>query len=238
MALTKRSESPNIYLQVKHYCLWREVKVQEPACEELEVMNPSTGLKVKKWGYRFDTVTGHTTQLVKYDTGDKYETRFFGFKLHLIDGVDAYVIDMPYHSQILRRFLRVARNINWNLPFSITIFKGKGKEGKKAGAEETGIWFRQAGDTVKAYYSKENPHGMPAATLDQDEQKWDFKAQHRWLIGRLQDETIPDIEEAAARFKPPVHPDLPSELADSQEPPPNWDPAYDKDGISDDDVPF
>lgn len=237
MALVKRSESPIIYLEVKHYCLWRPVKDIEPAAEEITVNNPSTGKPVTKYGYRFDTVTGRAVDLVKYDTEKKYEKRYFGFKIHLLDGADRYVLDMPYQSQILRRFLRVARSINWNLPLSITIFKGKGTGDKK----ETGVWFRQAGDTIKPYYSKEQPHGCPNAIFDKDEQKWDFKDQHRWLVAKLVEETIPDIQEAAARVAPPTTSDLEHELAnhevpepDPSEPPNQWG----KDEITDDDVPF
>lgn len=237
MALTKRSDSQVVYLEVKHYCLWRPLKVQEPACEEIEVNNPSTGEKVKKYGYRFDTLSGRVTELVKYDTGTKYGTRYFGFKLHVLDGADRYVLDMPYHSQILRRFLRVVHNIDWSLPLSITIFKGKSRDGKKAGAEETGVWFRQHGDTVKPYYTKELPHGMPVATFDQDEQKWDFKPQHRWLVERLQNETIPDIEAAAERVAPPVQPDLDHE-PEAQPETSNETPPWSRDEINDDDVPF
>ncbi len=240
MALTKRSENQIVYLEVKHYCLWRALKKEEPGCDIVQANNPKTGAVVTKYGYRFDTVSGSATKLVKYDTGKQYATRYFGFKLHLSEGVDTYVLDMPYQSQILRRFLRVARNVDWALPLSITIFKGKGKEGKAAGAEETGVWFQQRGETVKPYYTREQPHGMPVATFDDDEQKWDFKPQHRWLVDRLQSETVPDIEQAAARTAPPVEPDAVDFGERHQEP--DSEPApkseWGNDYITDDDVPF
>ena len=74
---------------------------------------------------------------MKYDTEKKYSKRYFGFKLSLAEGTETYVIEMPYASQILRRFLHVAPNVDWTHPLSITIFKGKKKEG--AGVETTGI---------------------------------------------------------------------------------------------------
>ena len=234
MALTKRSESSVIYLEVKHYCLWRAIKKQVPGCDEVEANNPSTGATVLKYGYRFDTITGRAVKLEKYDTEKKYQVRYFGFKLHLVDGDDKYVLDMPYKSGILRRFLHLAHNIDWNLPLSITIFKGKKKEG--AGVEETGIWFQQRGETVKAYYTKDALHGAPEAIFDTVEQRWDFKAQHRWLCEQLQNETVADIEEAARRAAPPVeeiaqeHGDAPQDEVGTPYAPP--------DGIDDDDVPF
>lgn len=233
MALTKQSESNIIYLQVKHFSLWRELKKQVNGCEEIDVTNPKTGAVIKKYGYRFRTLTGRAVKLFKYDTEQKYSTRYFGFKLQIRDGVDQYVLDMPYNSQILRRFLRVARNIDWAQPFSLTVFKGKKNE---RNIEETGIWFEQRGETVKAYYTRENPHGMPPANQDPDTHEWDFKAQHRWLIEKLKTETMADIEAIAASLAPPVEPDH----GDAAEPEPHEESGAMVGAveIDDDDVPF
>lgn len=233
MALTKRSESNTVFLQAKHYCLWQEVKQQVPGCEAVEVKNPKTEAVSTKYGFKFNTVSGLVTDLVKYDTERKYATRFFGFKMHFRDADDAYVLDMPYQSQLLRRFLRVAPNVDWNLPLSITIFKGK----KENGSEELGVWFQQHGETVKVYFTRENPRGMPNAIHHADTQEWDFREQHRWLVERLKTETIPDIQEAAKRVAPPVQP----LHSDAEEPTPAEEqpqPHHRSDEITDDDVPF
>jgi hypothetical protein len=232
MALTKRSENKIAYLEVKHYCLWRGLKKEVAGCDVVEANNPATGGKVMKYGYRFDTVTGHATRLVKYDTEKKFSKRYFGFKLWLAEGTETYVIDMPYTSQILRRFLHVAPNIDWTFPLSITVFKGKKKEGK--GVETTGIWFHQFGETIKRYYSREEPHGMPEATYDNDLQQWDFKAQQRWLVERLKEVTIPDIEAAATRApEVPDSGEFTAEPGTSDDgiPPTDWQ-------VDDSDMPF
>ena len=229
MALTKYSDSKVIYLQVKAYSLWQEFKKPVAGCDEIEVKNPKTGEIIKKHGYRFDSVSGHVTKLVKYDTERKYPTRYFGFKAHFLDGGEVYVLDMPYQSQILRRFLKVAHNVDWSLPLSISVFKGK----KKDGGEELGVWFQQRGATVKPYYTKEQPHGMPEAVYDDQLQNWDFKAQHRWLVAMLQSETMADIE-AAARVAPVVEQSDQGSEADFQA----RDFIVDVQPITDDDVPF
>jgi hypothetical protein len=205
MALTRQSESNAIYLEVKHYCLWRALKKKVEGCDEVEVTNPKTGARSTKYGYRFRDVSGHAVKLVKYDTEKKYATRYFGFKLHIVEGGETYILDMPYKGQMLRRFLRVARNINWSLPFSITIFKGK--KGDKD-SEETGVWFQQRGETIKPYYTREEPRGMPEAYHDPNTNEWDFRAQHSWLVDRLKAETIPDIEAAARKVAPPIQPEV------------------------------
>ncbi len=233
MGLTKQSDNSVVYLEVKHYCLWRSLKKRVDGCDEVDANNPTTGQTVKKYGYRYRSLTGRAVKLVKYDTEKKYSKRYFGFKLHMVDGGDTFVIDMPYNSQILRRFLRLSRNIDWNFPFSITIFKGKKKGG--GGFEDTGIWFEQAGETIKAYYTRENPHGIPPAGQDPHTHEWDFREQHRWLVDRLKSETIPDIEVAAARTAPPIEPH--EEISDAAEPEP-VDETEPFAPIDDDDLPF
>jgi hypothetical protein len=234
MGLTRRSESKFVYLEVKHHCLWRQLKKPLDGCDSVEVTNPQTGVILTKHGFRFDSVSGHVVKIEKYDTLKKYSKRYFGFKVHFVEGPDTYVVAMPYESQVLRRFLRLAHNINWELPLSLTVFKGK----KEGGKEETGIWFQQRGETVKAYYTKDAPHGMPEAIYYQDVEQWDFKAQHRWLVDKLQTETMADIAAAAKKVAPPIQPaadDLGDEpehdTTDSGVIPPHGE-------IDDDDVPF
>jgi hypothetical protein len=222
-----------VYLEAKHYCLWRAIKKEVPGCETIEANNPRTGGTVKKYGYRYDTVTGIVVKLLKYDTASKYSTRYFGFKLHMADGPDTYVIDMPYQSQLLRRFLKVARGIDWTKALSITVFKGK-KENSQI--EPTGIWFQQNGVTIKPYYTREQPHGMPAATHDKIEDQWDFREQHRWLVARLIEETIPDVDAAAAKVAPPIEPHGGDDQADEPPDPPEHTGGGEE--ITDDDVPF
>ena len=113
MALTKRTESNIAYLEVKHYCLWRGLKKETAGCDVVEANNPATGGTVKKYGYRYDTVTGNAIRLVKYDTEKKYSKRYFGAQTLAAEGTETYVIDMPYASQILRRFLHAAPNVDW-----------------------------------------------------------------------------------------------------------------------------
>lgn len=229
MPLTKKTESRAIYLQVKHFCLWMEIKKRVDGCEAIEVTNPKTKEVLTKFGYAYRSVSGRVVKIARYDTADKYSTRYFGFKVHFQDDSDLFVLDMPYQSQILRRFLRVARNIDWLRPLTITIFKGKG-EGKKADGE-TGVWFQQGDDTIKPYYTREAPRGMPTATQDPDTHEWDFKAQHRWLIDKLQAEIIPDVEHASHAV-PPMEPESD---ASEPEPSPQSGPPWE---VSDDDVPF
>lgn len=230
MALTKRSENNTVYLEVKHFCLWRQIKQKVAGCDEVEVTNPKNKEVSTKYGYRYADVSGRITKIEKYDTDKKYSTRYFGFKAHIIDGSDSYVLDMPYRSQFLRRFLHVLPNIKWTEPLSITIFKGK-KQG--SGTDELAVWFKQGGETVRNFYTKDNPNGMPAAVQDRNTKEWDFREQHSWLVDRLK-EQIPAIEAMSKKIAPPIDP------ADDGNEEPTRDngdiPPHGE--ISDDDVPF
>ena len=230
MGLTKQTKSNIVFLEVKYYGLWCALKKHVDGCDIEEPTNPATGQKVLKYGYKYRSVTGRATKLIWYDTENKFDKRYFGFKLTILDAGDMFVLDMPYQSQVLRRFLRLAKNIDWDQPFTLTVFKGKKKEG--SGSEDTGIWFEQNGETVKAYYSKDNPHDMPIATQDALTHDWDFKPQQRWLAEKLKNETAKDIEAAAARFAPPIEPH-----SDAAEPEPQPEP-FTGEMIDEDDCPF
>lgn len=233
MALEKRSSSKTVFLQAKHYCLWQEIKKPVEGCESVEVTNPKTGEVLTKYGFAFNTVSGRVMKLVKYDTERKYATRFFGFKLSLLDGEDSYVFDMPYNSQALRRFLTASPNMDWSLPLSITVFKGKKQDG--GGAEPIVVWFRQRGETVKPYFTREQPHGMPPAVQDQHSKEWDFKTQRRWLVAYLVENIMPAIESAARVAAPPVEPDREEPEHVDQV---GADDPYAGHGIADEDCPF
>lgn len=234
MGLTKRNENQIIYLEAKHYCLWRQFKKEIPGCDVVDANNPATGLTVRKFGEKFYEVSGHAQKLFTYNTGDKYAKRYIGFRLQIAEGPQMFVLDMPYQGQMLRRFLRLARNIDWDKSFSIAVFPGKKKPG--AGAADTGIWFQQGGQTVKPYYTREQPHGMPEAYHDSITDQWDFRTQHRWLVDRLIAETIPDIAAAAAKVAPPIEPHEPMT---APEEPLDMDESPDYSGpVEDSDIPF
>ena len=233
MGLIKKSESSIVYLEIKHYRIWQQLEREVAGCDVVETTNPKTKQTVTKYGWGFAELTARATKLVKYDTEGKYATRYYGYKLHLVDDADGsqFSLDMPYHSQVLRKFLRIAPSIDWSLPFTIQAWKGKTKEGQ--GAAETAILFRQSGDTVKWFFTREHANGMPEATQDPDTKEWDFRAQHRWLIEDLKARTIPAIEKAAAAhsvFEAPQQPEASDAVEESEIP---WGAP-----IDDSDCPF
>jgi len=236
MGLTKQAASKAIYLAIKDYSIWQELKQRVDGCEEITVTNPKTKEVLTKYGYHFRDLEGYVVKLEKYDRKDeKSGSRYFGFKMHMVEGADTFILDMPYHSMILRRFLRIAPNVDWARPLSLTVFRGK-KKGQ--GSEETGIWFRQAGATVKSFYTREQPNGMPAAKQDPHTQEWDFKAQHSWLVDQLIHHTAPEILAIAKDASRDDHSDVAEPESTQDHRDGGGTNAAEEWGITDDDVPF
>lgn len=230
MGLTRKAPSNAIFLTVKDFSLWQELKSPVEGCDSIEVTNPKTKEVIIKHGWKYADLEGKATKLEKYDRMHN-GTRYFGFKLYLRDGEDKFILDMPYQSGFLRKFLKTAPAIDWDRPLSISVFKGRNKE--KGNKEELAVWFRQDGATVKPYFTKDHPGDMPPAVFDRELNEWDFRAQHRWLCARLTEVTMTEIAEAAAHTSAAAEPVEQPEEEDSI-PPSAPLPDY----ISDDDVPF
>ena len=233
MGLTKRSESNRVYLQVKHSCLWREFKQATKETVAVEVTNPSNGKILTKHGIPYENVSGHVVAIDPYKR-EFQGKKFVGFKVHFQEGGQVFVVDMPYQSQVFRRFLKILPNINWALPLSLSIFQGKGKDNKP----ELGVWFRQSGKTIKPFYTREEKHGMPEARQDPVTQDWDFRDQHRWLVEKLLNVHIPAVKIAAAMLAPPVEPAALEDDAQDGSAEDTGDAQQPYSEITDDDVPF
>ena len=197
MGLTRRTESNAVFLSVKDYDLWQEFKTQKPNCDTIQVTNPETKEIITKYGLKYYSVVGHAVKIEEYKREHGKKT-YIGYKLHLRDGADLFIVDMPYQSRLLRNFLQSCPNMNWEKPLSIRAFKGKNDNGDP----EQAIWFQQDGQTIKYYFTKDHPNGMPEPR--QTRTGWDFSARQEWLIDRMMTDTAPRIAAAAAKFAPPT----------------------------------
>jgi hypothetical protein len=199
MGVTRQSETNAMHLSIKDWSLWQEIKNKAEGCETIKVTNPEDKTVLDKYGYKYESLVGRVVHLAEYKREWKGKV-FSGFKLHVQDGADKFILDMPYTSRILRNFLHTCPNMNWSKPLSIRAFKGKNDKGEP----EQAIWFQQDEQTVKFYFTKDNPHGMPAPKQHPRTQKWDFSEQQEWLIERMMNDTAPAIAAAAAKFAPPI----------------------------------
>lgn len=188
--LQKKSDSGVIFLAVKHNSLVRESKGPKEGFEEIEVDNPRTKEKVKKYIERFSAVEGMVTKIEWYDTEQKYENRYQGWKIHLDAAGDPVVLDLPFSSIPASRFMKLAENINWAKPVEFRAWKDIKRDA-------TAFWVGQDNESVLQKYTKDNPGECPAPTQNA-RGKWNYDAQMDWLFGRMKDVVVPAVEKANA----------------------------------------
>ena len=231
MPLTKRSESNAIFLSVKHHCIWQQIDKPASDSVSVEVTNPETKQVLTKHGYQYNDVSGHVAAIEKYDRTVKGK-RYLGYKMKISDGAQVFYLDMPDNSRVLRKFLMLMPNIDWDKPLRIAAWRTRNKETSEF---ETALWFTQDNESVRNFYTKANTNGLPEAIKHPRTGKWDFSAQEDFLsLPSLNRKSYPEIaggyEAAVARAFTLTR----RRLTNSTEPPspPN------NDYIDDDDVPL
>jgi hypothetical protein len=191
--MAQREEKTNnlTYLVVKHHSLCEESKTPKENFVEVEVRNPKTNETVKKYIDKWGAVTGYITKIEHYDTGDKYDTRFQGFKLFLDDEV---VVDLPHKTASYDSFCKLAENIDFNKEVTISAYHNRAKD-------RTGFSVKQDGKNVDWKYTQEHMFDCPPWEKD-EEGEWDSRKQRAFLKSKIIDVVIPKVEEAAKSRAP------------------------------------
>jgi hypothetical protein len=188
--LQKKSDSGVIFLAVKHNSLVRESKGPKEGFEEIEVENPRTKEKVKKYIERFSAVEGVVSKIEWYDTEQKYENRYQGWKIHIDANEDQVVLDLPFSSIPASRFMKLAENINWSKPVEFRAWKD-------AKRDATAFWVGQNNESVPQKYTADNPGDCPPP-IQNARGKWNYDAQMDFLFNRMKDVVIPAVQAANA----------------------------------------
>ena len=188
--LMEKTDSGVIFLAVKHNSLVQESKGPRQGFEEIEVENPRTREKVKKFIKRYSAVEGMVTKLEWYDTEQKYENRYQGWKIHM-DAKDVpVVLDLPFASIPASRFMKLAENINWSKPVEFRAWKDL-RESK------TAFWVGQGNESVPQKYTRDNPGDCPPP-VQNFKGDWKYDAQIEFLFKRMQEVVIPAVQAANA----------------------------------------
>lgn len=188
--LQKKSDSGVIFLAVKHNSLVRESKGPKEGFEEIEVENPRTHEKIKKYVERFSAVEGMVTKLEWYDTEQKYENRYQGWKIHIETPNDQVVLDLPFSSIPASRFMKLAENIDWSKPVEFRAWKDVKRDA-------TAFWVGQNNDSVPQKYTRDDPGDCPAP-VQNARGKWNYDAQMDFLFNRMKEVVIPAVQAANA----------------------------------------
>ena len=211
--LKEKNEHSNTFLVVKHHSICMESKEYREGWIQISPINPRTGEPVTKYIKPFDSVSGFVNQVEWYDrTSDSSDTRFVGYKLHIQDGDEEYILDLPYKSIGYQYFTKSAENINWNLPIEFSAWHNK-KE------DRTAFCARQNGETIKHKYTMANPGECPAPIQRKavgGTVKWDFTDQEVWLKERIDRLIVPAVAKAAQN-RAAFHAQMPTEVEPERE---------------------
>lgn len=188
--LQKKSDSGAIFLAVKHNSLVRESKGPKEGFEEIEVENPRTKEKVKKYIERFSAVEGAVTKIEWYDTEQKYDVRYQGWKIYIDANTEQVVLDLPFSSIPASRFMKVAENIDWTKDVEFRAWKDRS-------GDKTAFWVGQNNESVHQKYTRDNPGDCPPP-IQNFKGDWKYDDQMEFLFTRMKEVVIPAVEKANA----------------------------------------
>lgn len=188
--LQEKSDSGVIFLAVKHNSLIQQSKGPRDGFEEIEVENPRNHEKVRKFIKRYSAVEGMVTKIEWYDTEQKYENRYQGWKVHM-DAKDVpVVVDLPFASIPASRFMKLAENIDWTKPVEFRAWKDLKRDA-------TAFWVGQNNESVPQKYTREDPGDCPQPTQNA-RGKWNYDGQMDFLQKRMNEVVIPAVLKANA----------------------------------------
>lgn len=188
--LQTKTDSNVVFLAVKHNSLVQESKGPKEGFEEIEVENPRSKEKVRKYIRRYSAVEGAVTKLEWYDTEQKYENRYQGWKIHMDANGTPVVLDLPFSSVSASRFMKLAENIDWSKPVEFRAWKDRN-------GDKTAFWVGQNNESVPQKYTRDNPGDCPPP-VQNFKGDWKYDAQVEFLFKKMNEVVIPAVQAANA----------------------------------------
>lgn len=186
--LQEQTDTGTIYLVVKHSCICQESKSPQEGFEPIEVKNPRTGETITKYIKRYKTVEALISKVEWYDTEEKYENRFIGWKIHMDAAGVPCVLDLPFDSRASNRFMKTAERLDFSEPVEFRAWHD-------AKSDSTAFYIGQNGKAIPQTYTQENPGDCPPPVQNPVSKKWNFDKQKEFLHARMIDAVIPAVEE-------------------------------------------
>jgi hypothetical protein len=191
--LQEQTETGTKFLKIKHHSICEESKEEQAGFKPVEVTNPRTGETLTKYIKQYKGVEALVCKIEWYDTGEKYETRYMGWKIHMdADGMPC-VLDLPFNSRPAGRFMRLAENLNFAEPVEFSAWYDKKNDA-------TAFNVKQNGQSVPQLYTRENPGECPEPTKNKLG-KWNFDEVNEFLYERMMHFVIPSVE-AVGNYMP------------------------------------
>lgn len=186
MATREENTGSFVYLTVKHHSIVEESKDPKPNFEPVQVTNPKTKEVITKYIDKYGGITGYVENIEIYDTEQKYDTRFQGFKINLDNEV---ILDLPHKTPSYDAFCRAAENIDFTQPVTFSAYHNRAKD-------RTGFSIKQNGVDVEWNYTKDNPGDCPQWEKNDDDE-WDSSKQRAFLKKQVREVVVPAVKLAA-----------------------------------------
>ena len=184
----------------------------------IETTHPKTKEKVFTYIKRFDSLVARVVNIEKHRKEFDDGTKITNYNLTLIAGGKKAILQLTYMDAFLRKFLKVAPNLDFEKLIRFSAFKKM-----KGGKDKQLISIKQGTGTdyqnwpvVPFYWEHEkHPNGelnfetpargadgtiLPPPIHDEDDDTWDFKEQNKFLIKHFVDNQLPQIKQIAERL--------------------------------------
>lgn len=217
----KKSANAGIpYFHIFDHSICQKSKTAAEGWEgPIETEHPQTKAKVHTWIMRYDSIAAYIADaewFTKEFTKEQGGGRTAGIDLTLQAGKMRARLTLKWGAngpdQVLKRFLKIAPNADWDKPLLISAFENR--EGKQAVSFRQGddpdpqkwtkvdeYWRRPLGPDKKPDFSfpATGADGsiMPEPEQDEFTQKWDYSAQNKFLMRHFMTVTLPKLKAIA-----------------------------------------
>lgn len=192
--LQEKTSAGTTFLVIKHHSLCEESKTERPGFEQITVYNPRTitpekplGDPITKYIKKYAGVEALICKVEWYDTEEKYDQRYQGWKIHLNAAGVPCVLDLPFNSRAAGRFMRLAENLDFSEPVEFSAWYD-------AKNDATAFNVKQFGKSVQQKYTKDNPGDCPQPEKN-FQGKLNFDKVNEFLYGRMINVVVPTVEE-------------------------------------------
>jgi hypothetical protein len=184
--------------------------------------NPKTNEEVISYAKRYDRMVARIIDVTKHTKefdASKGGGKVTNWNILLIAGGQKMTLQLTWIDSVLKRFLKVAPNINLEKPILISAFRSmKNGEAKQAVSFRQGegkdlktwtkveeYWKRPVGPDGKTPIEGSSAVGadgtiLPQPIHDEEDDSWDYKEQNKFLAKHFRDVTLPKIKAIAAKY--------------------------------------
>lgn len=169
----------------------------------IETTNPKTKQPVNTWVKRFDPLICRIIDCNRFQRKFDDGSKISGFEFLLQAGNMQAVLTLTWCEPVLKRLLKVARNIDWTKPVRMSVFLGT----KQSGAKGTAVSIKQGAGVdhenwpkVEEFWNREKADAghMPQPVHNEFDDKWNYDNQNAFLGKDFMENVYPRIKEIAA----------------------------------------